>query len=56
VTSSGREAVSSVRANEFRVDPKRVLALKEAGMWDNVELRNKMIRKFAEFDRQQKRG
>ena len=56
VTSSGREAVSSVRANEFRVDPKRVLALKEAGMWDNVELRNKMIRKFADFDRQQKRG
>lgn len=56
VTSSGREAVSSVRANEFRVDPERVRALKEAGMWDNVELRNKMIRKFADFDRQQKRG
>jgi hypothetical protein len=56
VTSSGREAVSSIRANEFRVDPERVRALKEAGMWDNVELRNKMIRKFADFDRQQKRG
>jgi hypothetical protein len=56
VTSSGRDAAPSVRANEFRVDPDRVRALKEAGMWDNVELRNKMIRKFAEFDRQQKKG
>jgi hypothetical protein len=56
VTSSGRDAAPSVRANEFRVDPERVRALKEAGMWDNVELRNKMIRKFAEFDRQQKKG
>lgn len=56
VTSSGRESVSTVKANEFRIDPERVRALKEAGMWDNPELRNKMIRKFAEFDRQQKRG
>ena len=56
VTSSGRESVPSLRANEFRIDPDRVKALKEAGMWDNTELRNKMIRKFAEFDRQQKRG
>lgn len=56
VTSSGRESVPTVKANEFRIDPDRVRALKEAGMWDNTELRNKMIRKFAEFDRQQKRG
>lgn len=56
VTSSGRESVPSVRAGEFRVDPDRVKALKEAGMWNDVETRNKMIRKFAEFDRQQKRG
>jgi hypothetical protein len=56
VTSSGRESVSSARAGEFRVDPDRVKALKEAGMWENVEVRNKMIRKFAEFDKQQKRG
>lgn len=56
VTSSGRESVPTVKSNEFRIDPERVRALKEAGMWDNAELRNKMIRKFAEFDRQQKRG
>lgn len=56
VTSSGREAVPTVKANEFRLDPERVRALKEAGMWENAELRNKMIRKFADFDRQQKRG
>jgi hypothetical protein len=56
VSSSGRESVASTKANEFRLTPQRVAAIKEAGMWDNTELRNKMIRKYAEFDRQQKRG
>lgn len=56
VSSSGRESVANVKANEFRLTPQRVAAIKEAGMWDNTELRNKMIRKYAEFDRQQKRG
>lgn len=56
VTSSGRESVSTPRQTEFRLDADRVRALKDAGMWDNAELRNKMIRKFAEFDRQQKKG
>lgn len=54
VTSSGREASSGGKATEYRVTPDRVAAMKEAGMWDNLELRNKMIRKFAEFDRQNK--
>ena len=56
VTSSGRESTASVKPNEYRLDPERVRSLKEAGMWEDVELRNKMIRKYAEFDRQQKRG
>ena len=54
VTSSGREATSGGKATEFRIAPERVAAMKEAGMWDNLELRNKMIRKFAEFDKQNK--
>lgn len=54
VTSSGREASSGGKATEFRIAPERVAAMKEAGMWDNLELRNKMIRKFAEFDKQNK--
>jgi hypothetical protein len=56
VSSSGRESVANAKANEFRLTPQRVAAIKDAGMWDNTDRRNKMIRKYAEFDRQQKRG
>lgn len=56
VTSSGRESTSGVKANEFRISPERVKAIKEAGMWDDLALRRKMADKFAEYDRQQKRS
>ena len=56
VTSSGRESSGNAKPNEYRLTPDRVAAIKEAGMWDNVELRNKMVKKYAEYDRQQKRG
>jgi hypothetical protein len=56
VKSSGRESIANSKANEFRISPERVKAIKEAGMWDNIELRKKMANKFAEYDRQQKRG
>jgi len=57
VTSSGRESTSSARPNEFRLSPDRVKAIKEAGRWDDVTERNKMIRKYAEYDRNtQNRG
>jgi hypothetical protein len=54
VTSSGRESMGSTKSNEFRLTPDRVAAIKEAGMWENIEQRNKMIRKFADWDRQNK--
>jgi hypothetical protein len=54
VTSSGRESSGGSRPNEFRLTPDRVAAIKEAGMWENIEQRNKMIRKFADWDRQNK--
>ena len=57
VTSSGRESTPSARPNEFRLSPDRVKAIKEAGRWDDVTERNKMIRKYAEYDRNtQNRG
>lgn len=56
VGSSGRESVSTPRQGEFRLTPDRVNAIKEAGMWDDVKLRNKMAQRFAEYDKQQKRG
>jgi hypothetical protein len=54
VTSSGRETIATTKTNEVRISRERVAALREAGMWDNVELRNKAIRKYAEWDRQNK--
>ena len=56
VGSSGRESSPSGRANEFRVSPERVEALREAGMWDNPELRAKAIKKYAAWDRENKRN
>lgn len=54
MTSSGRESTATTKSNEFRISPERVAAMKEAGAWDNPELRQKMIKRFADYDRQQK--
>jgi len=54
MTSSGRESTATTKANEFRISPERVAAMKEAGVWDNPEAKMKMIKRFAEYDRQQK--
>lgn len=56
VTGSGREAPSTARPGEFRLSPERVRAIKEAGKWDDPTERQKMIRKYAEYDRQQPRN
>lgn len=50
VVGSGREsAVSSGgRANTFTLSPDQVRVMKEAGFWDNPELRAKMIKRYAE--------
>lgn len=53
-TSSGREASSSPKANEIRLSPERVRAIKEAGMWDDPAERQKMIKKYVEYDRSQR--
>jgi hypothetical protein len=56
MTSSGRDTQASTRANQFVVSPDRVAAMKEAGIWENEELRMKMIKKYAEYDRQAKQN
>jgi len=56
MTGSGRESAPSGRANEFRISPDRVAAMKEAGMWENQELRAKAIKKYAAWDRENKRN
>lgn len=51
VTGSGRESAPSRNGSEFVLSPDRVRAIKEAGRWDNLEERKKMIRKYMEYDR-----
>jgi hypothetical protein len=50
VASSGREASASFGGSNrtFTLSPQMVSAIKEAGMWDNVEARNRMIRRYAQ--------
>jgi len=49
VTSGGREVASSNSGgrNTFTLSPDQVKAMKDAGMWDNVETRNRMIKRYA---------
>lgn len=55
VTGSGRESAPTGRsANEFRVSPERVQAMKEMGAWDNPEARARMIKSYAKYDRENK--
>ena len=54
VGSSGRESAPVGRANEFRVSPERVQAMKEMGAWDNPDMRAKMIKSYAKYDRENK--
>ena len=53
VGSSGREASASYGGSNrtFTLTPQQVNAIKEAGMWDNVESRNRMIRRYAQQSR-----
>jgi len=51
VTSSGRDSSPNARPGEFRLSPDRVKAIKEAGKWDNPVERQKMARRYAEYDR-----
>lgn len=53
VGSSGREASASYGGSNrtFTLTPQQVGAIKEAGMWDNIESRNRMIRRYAQQSR-----
>jgi len=52
VTGSVRESVSGRSGgNGYVLSPERVRAIKEAGMWDDVEKRNRMIKQFIAYDK-----
>jgi hypothetical protein len=51
VVGSGRESSPASRPGEFRLSPERVKAIKDAGKWEDQTERQKMIRRYAEYDR-----
>lgn len=54
-TASSRVAnTSSAKPGAFRLSPDRVQAIKDAGAWDDVNKRNKMIKAYAAYDRANK--
>lgn len=52
-TQSGRAAnPAAAPANTIRLSPDRVKAIKDAGAWDNPEARNRMIKAYMAYDKQ----
>jgi len=52
--ASTRTASVTAKPGTITLSKERVQAIKEAGAWDDVEKRNKMIRAYAQYDRQNK--
>ncbi len=48
VTASGRELVNGSSRGTFVLSPEQVRAMKEAGMWDDPQKRNRMIKRYAQ--------
>ena len=53
-TASSRVASTTAKPGTITLSRERVQAIKEAGAWDDVERRNKMIRAYAQYDRENK--
>lgn len=53
-TASSRTAGATPKANTITLSKERVQAIRDAGSWDNIEKRNKMIRAYATYDRANK--
>ena len=54
-TASSRVAnASSAKPGTVRISPERVQAIKDAGAWDDINKRNKMIRAYVDYDRANK--
>ena len=53
-TAGSRTVASTQKAGTITLSRERVQAIKDAGAWDNVEKRNKMIKAYAAYDRNNK--
>ena len=54
VVASGREHAPVSTRKEIYISPERKSALQEAGVWDDPVLRQRYIKKYAEYDRANK--
>lgn len=54
VVGSGREHAPVSTRKEIYISPERKAALQEAGVWDDPVLRQRYIKKYAEYDRANK--
>lgn len=54
VTGSGREGVSASTVGSFKLSAERVSALKDAGIWDDPTQRAEAVKRFREYDQQNK--
>lgn len=54
VTGSGREGVSASTVSSFKLSAERVSALKDAGIWDDPAQRAEAVKRFREYDQQNK--
>ena len=46
--------MANSRGNDYVLSTERVNAMKEAGVWDNLELRKKATQRYIEWDRNNK--
>jgi len=53
-TASSRVSAATAKPNTITLSRDRVQAIKDAGAWDDVDKRNKMIRAYASYDRANK--
>lgn len=53
-TAGSRTVASSQKAGTITLSRERVQAIKDAGAWDDINKRNKMIRAYAAYDRSNK--
>jgi len=50
--SSGREHAPSSTRKEVYISPERKQALVDAGVWDDPQLRQRYVKRYAEYDKQ----
>lgn len=54
VTGSGRESTGASSSGSYKLSADRVHALKEAGIWDDPKQRTEAIKRFRDYDKQNK--